>query len=212
MGTFPDGRTAATAFYGNPAGADGNLDPKWERANIIVVTLPYPMVTSWDNEIVHKVQFHKKAADALVAALTEIKHQVELDLRIEAKRDIPVEAMQHKMLEKFGKAIGTPENDKLVSGSYDAMVEAKLQTRLHTLGLDVLGGTFNFRKIRGASGLSTHSYGVAIDLDPGHNALGSTTGGMPPFAVTAFKKQGLTWGGDYKGRKDFMHFQACSGF
>jgi hypothetical protein len=33
---------------------------------------------------------------------------------------------------------------------------------------------------------------------------------MPRFAVDAFKAQGFKWGGDYKGRKDWMHFEAVA--
>lgn len=40
---------------------------------------------------------------------------------------------------------------------------------LHDRRLDVHGGGFNFRPIRGARALSLHSYGIAIDWDPDHN-------------------------------------------
>lgn len=211
MSTFPKGRAAVNAYYGNPANADGSLNEDWQRENVIVVDLPYPMVTSWDGKTVTRVQFHKLAAPSLVKVISAIKQRVEDALRIEAKKEIPVQEMRERMAVKFGKAVGTPENDKLVSGSYDQMVAPRVQPRLHTLGLDVLGGTFAFRKIRGASSLSTHSYAIGIDLDPANNALGNTTGGMPLFAVELFKKEGWTWGGDFKGRKDWMHFQACAG-
>jgi hypothetical protein len=32
---------------------------------------------------------------------------------------------------------------------------------------------------------------------------------MPAWVVAAFKRQGARWGGDYRGRKDPMHFEFC---
>jgi hypothetical protein len=40
--------------------------------------------------------------------------------------------------------------------------------------------------------------------------LGVKKGTMPDFAVEAFDKQGFRWGGRYKSRKDWMHFEAVS--
>ena len=83
------------------------------------------------------------------------------------------------------------------------------QSRLH-----LYGGCFEFRRKRGLAGLSMHSYGAAIDLDPEGNPLGATwqpgTGMMSDIAIAVFKEAGWKWGGDFKGRKDPMHFQATS--
>lgn len=76
--------------------------------------------------------------------------------------------------------------------------------------LDEFGGSFNYRLIRGSTNLSNHSFGIAIDIAPAGNALGVTHGAMPQFAVLAFKAQGFKWGGDYLGRKDWMHFEAVT--
>ncbi len=35
-------------------------------------------------------------------------------------------------------------------------------------------------------------------------------GTLSTLVIDAFKKQGFRWGGDYKGRKDPMHFEAVS--
>lgn len=43
--------------------------------------------------------------------------------------------------------------------------------RIPALGLDLFGGCLNVRPMRGGSSLSTHSWGIAIDLDPSHNQL-----------------------------------------
>jgi len=84
----------------------------------------------------------------------------------------------------------------------------KDQSKIEAYGLDRFGGTFNFRPIRGSTHLSNHAYGCAIDIDPDHNPLGATHGRMPPDVVALFKAEGWRWGGDYHGRKDWMHFEA----
>jgi D-alanyl-D-alanine carboxypeptidase len=86
----------------------------------------------------------------------------------------------------------------------------KDQKTIEKNGLQEFGGTFNYRLIRGSSAISNHSFAIAIDLAPSGNALGVKKGKMPAFAVKAFKDQGFRWGGDYKGRKDWMHFEAVS--
>ena len=40
-----------------------------------------------------------------------------------------------------------------------------------SLGLDLFGGCLNVRKMRGGSAWSMHSWGIAIDFDPGRNQL-----------------------------------------
>lgn len=86
----------------------------------------------------------------------------------------------------------------------------KDQKRIDAAGLSEFGGSYNYRLIRGSSNISNHSFAIAIDIAPTGNALGVTKGKMPKFAVDAFNAQGFKWGGDYKGRKDWMHFEAVS--
>jgi hypothetical protein len=68
-----------------------------------------------------------------------------------------------------------------------------------------------FRNIRGTSDkLSNHSSGTAIDLNAAKHPLGhaGTFTVMQSVMIQALaKKYGLTWGGDYKNRKDEMHFE-----
>lgn len=83
------------------------------------------------------------------------------------------------------------------------------QTKIDAAGLSEYGGSFSYRLIRGSSSaISNHSFAIAIDIAPTGNALGRRKGTMPAFAVKAFKDQGFRWGGDYKVRKDWMHFEA----
>lgn len=42
---------------------------------------------------------------------------------------------------------------------------------IHDLGLDITGGTFNNRAIRGGTRPSTHAFGCAWDVDPARNGL-----------------------------------------
>ena len=47
--------------------------------------------------------------------------------------------------------------------------------KIQELGIDLFGGCFNFRAMRGGSDYSRHSWGIAIDLDPERNKLKETS-------------------------------------
>lgn len=84
------------------------------------------------------------------------------------------------------------------------------QKKVDATGASAYGGCYNNRSIRGSSNISNHAFGAAIDIDPAHNPLGAKVGAMPPLVINAFKNQGFLWGGNYSGRKDWMHFEAVS--
>jgi hypothetical protein len=68
-----------------------------------------------------------------------------------------------------------------------------------------------FREIRGSStNLSNHSSGTAIDLNSSKHPLGKV-GTFPnekvPMIRALAKKYGCIWGGDFRSRKDEMHFE-----
>lgn len=70
---------------------------------------------------------------------------------------------------------------------------------------------YAFRMVRGsANRLSNHSSGTAVDLNASKHPLGKV-GTFPeakvPMIRALAKKYGLTWGGDYRNRKDEMHFE-----
>jgi hypothetical protein len=76
-------------------------------------------------------------------------------------------------------------------------------------GLDDWG--YCFRMVRGSTdNLSNHSSGTAIDLNATRHPLGKV-GTFPnekvPMIRALAKKYGLIWGGDYRNRKDEMHFE-----
>jgi hypothetical protein len=70
---------------------------------------------------------------------------------------------------------------------------------------------YAYRDVRGSTTtLSNHSSGTAIDLNATQHPLGKV-GTFPnekvPMIRALAKKYGLIWGGDYKNRKDEMHFE-----
>src|SRR6267142_4923140 len=84
------------------------------------------------------------------------------------------------------------------------------QKKIDAIGVSNYAGCYNPRPIRGSTNISNHSFAAAIDLDPERNPLGAKIGKMSPIVITAFKNENWLWGGDYKGRKDWMHFEAVS--
>ena len=58
--------------------------------------------------------------------------------------------------------------------------------------------------------LSTHAWGIAIDLNNHIAGWLDPDGVQPEGIVDAFKKRGFIWGGDWSEQYvDMMHFQAC---
>lgn len=73
-------------------------------------------------------------------------------------------------------------------------------------------GIYAKRSKRGQVGyISTHSWGIAIDLEAERFGLGSTER-FSPEVCSCFYEVGFTYGGDFDGRKDPMHWQLCSGY
>ena len=70
---------------------------------------------------------------------------------------------------------------------------------------------FCYRMVRGTTDkLSNHSSGTAIDLNASKHPLGQIgtfEAGKVPMIRALAHKYGLTWGGDYRSRKDEMHFE-----
>ena len=84
------------------------------------------------------------------------------------------------------------------------------QAKISELRLDISGGTFNYRLERGGSGLSVHSWGCAIDMDPGHNPFPHKweKGMIDPDFAQILEDTGLWWRGS-DNDDDPMHFQCC---
>lgn len=94
-------------------------------------------------------------------------------------------------------------NEILQVYGYDKIVE---------LGIDLFGGCYNFRQMRGGSDWSRHSWGIAIDLDPSRNQLKETSKtarfAKPEYKqmIEIFYKHGFVNLGVEKNY-DWMHFE-----
>jgi len=105
---------------------------------------------------------------------------------------------------------------KLVAEDFIAVFEDILKhyglEKIKELGIDLFGGCFNFRAMRGGSDYSRHSWGIAIDLDPERNQLktpySKSQFAKPEYAKLheIFEKHGFENLGKVKGY-DAMHWQ-----
>lgn len=88
------------------------------------------------------------------------------------------------------------------------LVSEGLQTLITTFG-----GCYAFRaQRRSHNKLSAHAWGIALDINPETNELG-TEGNMDPRIVKIFEDNGFYWGGNFLGiHRDPMHFQYCTGY
>jgi hypothetical protein len=82
----------------------------------------------------------------------------------------------------------------------------KLKTGHNLNQLKTFDGCFNARSARGATSISAHAYGIALDINASDNQMG-TSGSQPQSLVDAFTESGFIWGGSFsRGRQDPMHF------
>lgn len=88
---------------------------------------------------------------------------------------------------------------------FQKIVDQGLETKIQTFD-----GCYNVRNIRGGEKLSTHSWGIAIDLNARDNPLGADPK-IDRRIVKLFQDAGFTWGGTFF-RKDGMHFQFANSY
>lgn len=105
---------------------------------------------------------------------------------------------------------------KLVAPIFQSIHESILKEyglkTIQDLEIDIFGGCYNFRKMRGGNDWSRHSWGIAEDLNPTKNDLRMNSS-KAQFAKKEYKammqiyyKHGFVNQGIEKGF-DFMHFQ-----
>jgi D-alanyl-D-alanine carboxypeptidase len=158
----PHGLDQIVSTFGDIFGyirKDHTLDPRWQTEQLATLSLPFPIVLSWDRS----------------------RHVERITC--------------HKLLKPTFEEV------------FQAILKAGLESKITSFG-----GCFSFRPQRSGTKLSTHSWGIAIDLNPESNVQG-TAGDIDPSIVAIFTKAGLAWGGDWQGRaRDPMHFQFCTGY
>lgn len=90
---------------------------------------------------------------------------------------------------------------------FETIHENDLHHHIHTFA-----GCYVYRNKYDQTHLSTHSWGIAIDLNPRTNAVG-TRGDMNPDVIRVFQSYGFEWGGSWKRKyRNPMHFQWCTGY
>jgi hypothetical protein len=113
----------------------------------------------------------------------------------------------------FSKLHGASAALEKVGKELEPALKAKPELRVW---LNKLDGTFNWRKIEGTDRLSTHSYGIAIDLNadrakywrwekPATLATFSRRD-FPVEIIECFERNGFVWGGKWY-HYDTMHFE-----
>lgn len=105
---------------------------------------------------------------------------------------------------------------KLVAPNFKAVFAEILQVyglpKIQMLGIDLYGGCYNFRQMRGGTEWSRHSWAIALDLDPARNLLHETHRtarfARPEYKamIDIFYKHGFVGLGREKDY-DWMHFQ-----
>ena len=95
---------------------------------------------------------------------------------------------------------------------FNELLEVYGLAKIQELGIDLFGGCFNFRAMRGGSDYSRHSWAIAIDLDPVRNQLKETSAtarfSRPEYdlMIDIFYKHGFVSLGREKNY-DWMHFE-----
>ncbi|BCO08849.1 hypothetical protein GF1_12250 [Desulfolithobacter dissulfuricans] len=77
-----------------------------------------------------------------------------------------------------------------IQAAFQTVVERGLADKIRTWD-----GCFNVRHMRGAGQWSTHSWGIAFDLDAPWNRFGQRNFAMDEEVAACFEEAGFVWGG-----------------
>lgn len=119
---------------------------------------------------------------------------------------VPKEITDYCINSATGKPLEKIYCNREIVNALKIFFNSLIQCGLHK-ELKTFDGCFNIRNIRGGNSTSTHSYGIAFDINAKENPLGGNSN-FPSTFIELAKDAGFTWGGDFK-RKDPMHFQWC---
>jgi hypothetical protein len=154
--------------------------PGLEKNLVILDVTDLPYKIYYDKKVVSSIRCHYKIADDLKHRLNAIWAAARAQVK---KRD--------------GYTLTSEHYDK-------ATVEF-----LHARHLDVFGGCYNNRSIRGGTSMSMHAWGAAVDWNPAENAL-RTKGNMPAWWIAVWTQRigdiKWHWGGSWT-RRDPMHVE-----
>jgi hypothetical protein len=177
------GSSSLNSKFGVPYNQDMTLNPAWEKANIVTIDTPFTLRIAWNTaQRTKSIRVHKSVAKAFDQAFNNIWTYARTEMK-----------------KKYGYNYSSTYYDN------------KAAAFLRLLKLDLFGGSYNFRKMRSRNTLSYHSYGIAIDIDPGNHVMGNARQTFPDWYVKCWKSAGFAWGGDWHGKsRDSMHFERTS--
>jgi peptidoglycan L-alanyl-D-glutamate endopeptidase CwlK len=143
---------------------------------------------------------------------------VSFDGRLHQGQLVVHRRLQDELADIFAviRAIGFPVGRVVPIVHYGWLDEASLA--------DNNTSAFNYRRVAGATRLSRHATGQAVDINPGQNPVIYADGvSLPPGAVyqpqvpgtftpdcplmQEFFLRGWQWGGDFPGLKDYHHWE-----
>lgn len=77
--------------------------------------------------------------------------------------------------------------------------------------IDTFDGCYSYRKSRTTKNLSIHSWAGAWDLNAHKEPLGQKETNWSAAFIKCMTDAGIYWGGQFKGKRDNMHFALVDG-
>lgn len=212
---------------------DGDYGPRTKKAVVKFQTMNPPLVPDG-------IAGNRTLAKLFVKLIKDRESGIELNDHDEEQDEFPLETRDQRYIRKFygepgssnlvriklpypmrvawapSKTVKSIMCHKKVAKNMKNIFKETLEhygyDRIVELGLDLYGGCYNKRRMRGANRWSMHSWGIAFDMDPAHNQLRwhapkarlSKSDYVPFWDIV--EKNGATSLGREKDY-DWMHFQ-----